>query len=189
MTTQHTTVPLQSLGCASGGRAAIERALLDIPGVLRAYVNPVTEMAYVEFDPALSDAQVIGAVIRQTGYAEMRPVPPPTVHPSGERSDVDTARVALATGVWLAAAFAACAIVRAVLPAADGAFRLWTLVLPGVQTLRWWELVLGLAESFASGLIGGWVFALIYNRLGPRPPRSGTAGNQWGIVPRSREVV
>jgi hypothetical protein len=157
--------------------------------VLRAYVNQITEMAYVEFDPALSDPQVIGAAIRQTGYAEMRPHPPPPVHSSGERSDVDTARVALATGVWLAAGFAACAIVRAVLPAADGAFRLWTLVLPGVQTLRSWELVLGLAESFGLGLIGGWAFALIYNRLGPRPPRSGVAGNRWGIVPRSREVA
>ena len=189
MRTQHTTVPLQSMGCASGGRAAIEQALLDIPGVLRAYVNPVTEMAYVEFDPALSDAQVIGAAIRQTGYAEMRPVPPPPVHPSGGRSDADTARVALATGVWFAAGFAASAIVGAVLPAAEGAFRLWTLVLPGVQTLRWWELLLGLAESLTLGLIAGWAFALIYNRLGPRLPRSGTAGNQWGVVPRSREVV
>lgn len=189
MTTQHTTVPLQSLGCASGGRAAIERALLDVPGVLRAYVNPVTEMAYVEFDPALSNAQVIEAAIRRTGYAELRSVPPPPVHPSGERSDADTARVALAMGTWLAASFAASAVVRAVLPTADGAFRLWTLLLPGVQTLRWWELVLGLAESFALGLLGGWAFALIYNWLAPRPPRRGTAGNQWGIVPRSREVV
>ena len=188
MTTQHTTVPLQSLGCASGGRAAIERALLDIPGVLRAYVNPVTEMAYVEFDPALSNAQVIGAVIRQTGYAETRPLPTAPVHLSG-KSGVDTARVAFATGVWLAAGFAACAILRAVFPGADGAFRLWTLVLPGVQTLRWWDLVLGLAESLALGLIGGWAFAVIYNRLGPRLPQSGRAGNRWDLVPRSREVV
>lgn len=188
MTTQHTTVPLQSLGCASGGRAAVERALLGIPGVVRAYVNPVTEMAYVEFDPALSNAQVIGAVIRQTGCAETRPLPPPTMPRSG-RSGVDTARVAFATGVWLAAGFAACAILRAVFPGADGAFQLWTMVLPGVQTLRWWELVLGLAESLTLGLISGWAFALIYNWLGPRPPRSGTAGSQWGIVPRSREVV
>ena len=83
----------------------------------------------------------------------------------------------------------ACAIVRAASPRLTGTFRLWTLVLSGVQMLRWWELALGLAESFTLGLIGGWAFALIYNRLGPKLPRSGTAGNQWGIVPRSREVV
>ena len=83
MTIQQTTVPLQPRGCLGAGRAAVERALCDTPGVLRAAVNPVTEMAYIEFDPAQCDAQVIEAVIRQTGYAETRraALPPPVHQP------------------------------------------------------------------------------------------------------------
>ena len=34
--------------------STIERALRRVPGVLDAYVNPVTELAYVDYDPAVS---------------------------------------------------------------------------------------------------------------------------------------
>lgn len=72
MRTQHTTVPLQSIGCGSTGRAAVERSLRELPGVPQASVNPVTEMAYVEFDPAQCRDEDVLAAVRRTGYGESR---------------------------------------------------------------------------------------------------------------------
>jgi copper chaperone CopZ len=43
------TMAIYGLACGGGGSLAIERALARLPGVVRAYVNPATEMAYVEY--------------------------------------------------------------------------------------------------------------------------------------------
>ena len=45
-----TTLLLEDLGCAGGSAHSLETVLMRLPGVLRAYVNPVTESAYVEYD-------------------------------------------------------------------------------------------------------------------------------------------
>lgn len=45
-----TTMWLDDLGCAGGSAHTLERVLSRLPGVIRAYVNPVTETAYIEFD-------------------------------------------------------------------------------------------------------------------------------------------
>ena len=59
------TLPIEGLGCGGGGALTIERALLKLPGVHRAYVNPATEMAYVEFDTRrCSDADLRRAIER-----------------------------------------------------------------------------------------------------------------------------
>lgn len=50
MKTQHLTVPVSALSCGGGGALTVERGLARLPGVLRAYVNPATEMAYVVYD-------------------------------------------------------------------------------------------------------------------------------------------
>ena len=50
MTRTTTTLLLEDLGCAGGTAHSLETVLTRLPGVLRAYVNPVTESAYVEFD-------------------------------------------------------------------------------------------------------------------------------------------
>jgi Cu+-exporting ATPase len=44
------TLPISGLGCGGGGALSIERALMKLAGVQRAYINPATEMAYVEID-------------------------------------------------------------------------------------------------------------------------------------------
>ena len=49
MGTVRITMAIYGLTCGGGGSLAIERALARLPGVVRAYVNPATEMAYVEY--------------------------------------------------------------------------------------------------------------------------------------------
>jgi copper chaperone CopZ len=46
----------------------IERALAQTPGVVYVYVNPATEMAYVEYDPALSDPDRLVKVVEHAGF-------------------------------------------------------------------------------------------------------------------------
>ena len=63
MTRKTTTVMLESTECAAGSAHTVEKALLSVPGVSRAYVNPVTEAAYVEYDAdRCSEADLDGAV-------------------------------------------------------------------------------------------------------------------------------
>lgn len=57
-----------NLGCAGGGTLLIERVLLRLPGVRNAYVNAATEMAYVEYDSNLCDAEHIQATIQRAGF-------------------------------------------------------------------------------------------------------------------------
>lgn len=61
-------IPIYGLGCGGGGTTTIERELARTPGVLRVYVNPATETAYIYYDPAQTDARRLARVIDQTGY-------------------------------------------------------------------------------------------------------------------------
>jgi len=62
------TLPIVGLACGGGGAFAVERTLQQTPGVVRAYVNPATEMAYVEYDPARTDQSALERVISSLGY-------------------------------------------------------------------------------------------------------------------------
>ena len=65
MSTTRVTMAIYDLGCWGSGALIVERALARAPGVIRVYANPATEMAYIEYDPALiSPAQLIAAVER-----------------------------------------------------------------------------------------------------------------------------
>lgn len=68
MTLQHTALPIYNLGCAGGATETVERLLLRIPGVRRVYVNPVTEMAYVEYDGELCNERQLAGVLERAGY-------------------------------------------------------------------------------------------------------------------------
>ena len=61
-------IPVYGLGCGGGGARTIERQLARLPGVLQAYVNPATEIAYVDYDPATVDAGQLTGIIEQAGY-------------------------------------------------------------------------------------------------------------------------
>lgn len=193
MRTQHTTVPLQSLGCASTGRAVIERSLRELPGVLEASVNPVTEMAYVEFDPVQCSEDEVAATVRATGYGETRAArslaEAPAETPGGR---LPAGRFALAGGLWLAAGFTLCAAGAALFPGIRGGYQLWVLALPGMGTLTWATYPIGLAEAFVLGLFSAWLFAWMYNGIpldGARPTRVTQAVKQPVIAPRAREAL
>jgi len=68
MKTQRITLPIHDLSSAEDGVLIIERALAQTPGVVHVYVNPSIEMAYIEFDPALSDPDSLVKVVEHAGF-------------------------------------------------------------------------------------------------------------------------
>ena len=61
-------LPLYHLGCSSGDALTVERILARQHGVIRVYANPVTEKAYIKYDPALTDKNRLEGVIQNAGY-------------------------------------------------------------------------------------------------------------------------
>lgn len=68
MKTQRITLPIDDLSCGGGGALIVERALAQTPGVVYVYINPATEMAYIEYDPALSDPDRLVKVVEHAGF-------------------------------------------------------------------------------------------------------------------------
>ena len=65
MKTQRITLPIDRL--SGGGALIVERALARTPGVAYVYVCPETEMAYIEYDPILSDPDRLIKVVEHAG--------------------------------------------------------------------------------------------------------------------------
>lgn len=174
MPIERTTVPLSSLGCGGGSRMLVERALLAVPGVLKAYVNPVTEMAYVEYDSTQCGEPQIRAAAGRTGFGEREPIQKPAAaERTTEPRSLQVGGFALTAGVWLAAAFALSALVRPLWLGLSGGGSVWALLVPGLDPWRWWSLPVGLAAALVYGLAGGWLFATLYNTLARRRPGRG----------------
>lgn len=68
MPTTRTALPLSSQVCG-GEQHTVERILSEETGVVTALVNPASEMAYVEYDPALTDPEALFAVLKRAGFA------------------------------------------------------------------------------------------------------------------------
>ena len=64
---EHMTIAITGFGCGGGGSLVVERAIGKVPGVLRVYVNPATEMAYVDYDPQLMERAQLIASVERTG--------------------------------------------------------------------------------------------------------------------------
>ncbi len=68
MHTTRLTMAIYDLGCWGRGSLIVERALVKTAGVARAYVSPATEMAYVEYDAALTDPAHLIAAVEYAGF-------------------------------------------------------------------------------------------------------------------------
>lgn len=66
-------IPIYDLGCGAGA-TTIERELGATNGVSRVYVNPATDTAYVDYDPAETDPWSLVKAIEKAGYRAGRPV-------------------------------------------------------------------------------------------------------------------
>jgi Cu+-exporting ATPase len=69
-------VPIYGLGCWGSGALIVERAVAKAPGVVRAYVNPAMEMAYIEYDAATTDPQRLAEAVARAGFQ----AGPPRMH-------------------------------------------------------------------------------------------------------------
>ena len=69
--TQTVTIPIFGLSC--GAPLVLEHVLSRTPGVTRVYVNTVTEMAYVECDPAVTSPEQLVAAVQHAGFRTGQP--------------------------------------------------------------------------------------------------------------------
>ena len=72
--TPRITVPIEGLSCASRGPLTLERVLASATGVVRVYVNPAIEMAYVEYDPASTSPSSLARVSVNAGFEVGTPI-------------------------------------------------------------------------------------------------------------------
>ena len=68
MRRQQVVLPIEGLGVGGGGALTVERALMRASGVTWVFVSPPTEMAFVEYDPAVTSPQELAAVIEGVGF-------------------------------------------------------------------------------------------------------------------------
>ncbi len=71
MKTTRITFPIDNVRC--GGSLIVERALIRTPGVVHVYINSAIEMAYVKYDPSLTDSDQLVAAIERTGFHTGKP--------------------------------------------------------------------------------------------------------------------
>ena len=84
MILQRATLPLDTLGCAAAS-IPVEHALRSVPGVTHVYVNPVTEMAYIEYDSDRCDERTLRAALDELGYGATPGHQPPAIPRHGQR--------------------------------------------------------------------------------------------------------
>ena len=70
---ERVTMAIYGLTCRGGGSLVVERAIMRVEGVRSVYVNPVTEMAYVEYDPSRCTSEQLTAAVEQSGFRTETP--------------------------------------------------------------------------------------------------------------------
>ncbi len=71
MATKHAELPIYLIGCEA---SAVERELAEIKGVVRIYINPATEKAYIDFDPDVVQLAVVQQKATELGCAVGAPI-------------------------------------------------------------------------------------------------------------------
>ena len=173
--TRRVTLPIYQLSCPGSDPALIERALSREAGVRHVYVNPATEMAYVEYDACACSEGRLAHALDEAGFG-----PPPIAStkalPTGlstlPRPGLDVGRAALAAGFWFAAFYTVCISLSLLFPSIFHLRVLWEILLVGFDWTRPYSLLLGLAEAFLYGAAGAGAFAWLYNYLPSWRPQS-----------------
>lgn len=68
MSTKHMTIEIIGLSCGGGGSLAVERELARLPGVVRVYVNALTELAYVEYEDGRAIGDQLVMAVERAGF-------------------------------------------------------------------------------------------------------------------------
>lgn len=68
METERLTMAIYGLQPDGPGADQVKWVLAGVRGVVRAYVNPATEMAYVEYNPELGGPEELVAAVERSGY-------------------------------------------------------------------------------------------------------------------------
>lgn len=170
---QRSTLPVYNLGCGGGGALGLERTLRRIPGVRHVYVNPATEMAYVAYDAAQVDVPALTTAVKRAGYGapSMRSTPQicsAPLSPSQTIQQLDSRRMALAGGLWLAGIYIICIVAHLLFPQVFTMQTIWAYLFIGFDWTNPWTLLLGLVEAFLYGALGTWFLAVTYNALPKR---------------------
>ncbi len=74
MSTDRVTLTILDLGYGGSGALAVERALTLLKGVVNVYVNPATEIAYVQYDPSMLHPSDLVRAVEKAGFRAGEPV-------------------------------------------------------------------------------------------------------------------
>jgi len=168
MATQRMTLPIYNLGCGGGEALAVEHALTQTPGVVYVYVNPLTEMAYVEFDPTRTTFVRLVAVIERIGYgpprtervsAHLAPAGLPATYHWGTRHHV------ILSGLGAVMLYILTFVTDLLFPSLLRLYRFWEWALIGVSWAAPWTVPIGLIEAFLYGALVAWVLTTIRRAL------------------------
>ena len=164
--TQRITLPVHNLGCAMSGPLIAERALVQTTGVTYVFINPATEMAYIEYDPKLVYPDQLSAALERVGFGLPHVASEVKLAKPGEQAKTfDPGRLALAAGVWFAVLYTLCLFAVVFFPTVLHMRVFWEVILVGFDWTQPATLLLGLVEAFLYGFLGVWSFAAIYNTL------------------------
>ena len=68
MSSRRVDISVTGLLCAGGAALSLERSLKRRGGVVDAYVNPATSIAYVSYDDQKVSATELAAIVREHGF-------------------------------------------------------------------------------------------------------------------------
>ncbi|MGD9889737.1 MAG: heavy-metal-associated domain-containing protein [Dehalococcoidia bacterium] len=74
MSTERLMMPIYGLSRGCGGALSIEHALARVPGVSRAFVNPATEVAYIECDDEATNRIDLVTAVNRAGFRAGEPM-------------------------------------------------------------------------------------------------------------------
>jgi len=68
MKTRRVTLPIDDLSSGGGCALILKRVLAQTPEVVYVYISPATEMAYIVYDPSLTDPNHLIQVVEHSGF-------------------------------------------------------------------------------------------------------------------------